>query len=263
MEQDANQVFLCTTCYSSLTKCEWHSKLSVFNNLELDKTPPELAALNDMECVFIQKAKCFQVIYRLGMVGSKLPTSDHLRVQKGVIVHYPLPISETLRILPDASSMPNDANIFILLYGVPTKNRIVWQSLINVDKVKAAFEWLRRNNPEYSSVSADWIPLQFDSLDDSKLENSTVEACQQLVNRAMIRRLDDEEQQNIVESYSVQPLIDLNPPGGDLDLYQMERVVADHINSREVKLDLWCFPHLFPFGCGGEGDIAMAAFVTF
>ena len=46
-----------------------------------------------------------------------------------------------------------DPELYIVVNGKPTKNEIVWRSLVNIDNIKAAVEKLRQINWLYKDVA--------------------------------------------------------------------------------------------------------------
>src|SRR4051794_200695 len=72
-KMNEKEIYVCNTCFPALTGGQKHSSVSVFNRLEVQETPPELACLNDFERQLTQKAKCFQTVISLGTVGSRMP----------------------------------------------------------------------------------------------------------------------------------------------------------------------------------------------
>ena len=54
----------------------------------------------------------------------------------------PLPLDKTLQTIEDVENITTvrlpDPELYILISGKPSKNKVLWQSLMNVDQVKAA-----------------------------------------------------------------------------------------------------------------------------
>lgn len=42
--------------------------------------------------------------------------------------------------------------LYILVCGIPSKSKTIWQELVDVKKVFAALSWLKRNNPFYREI---------------------------------------------------------------------------------------------------------------
>ena len=63
----------------------------VLNGLYTEPIPEELSNLNALESQFIQCAKCFQTVIRLGTYTGKIPIYNRIKVIKGTIFFLPLP----------------------------------------------------------------------------------------------------------------------------------------------------------------------------
>lgn len=149
---DLDKVFVCRFCKSSLHKGKVQPSRCVLNNLEVKKVPSNLKPLNDVEKMLVSRAKCFQTIFRLGSVGSKLPQSDKVRCQKGQVVSFPLPMCETLRTVNRSFlEFPKD-DLHIVVNGKPTRNGVIWQSVVDFAKLIVWIHFLCRNNPLYKDV---------------------------------------------------------------------------------------------------------------
>jgi len=59
--------------------------------------------------------------------------------------------------------------LFILVRGIPTKSKIIWEEMVNVKKVFDALTWLKNNNPFYSEII---LPDTHDELYFEKLNNN-------------------------------------------------------------------------------------------
>ena len=68
----------------------------------------------------------------------------------------PLPVGKTLETLHSiedgqTQSLP-DPELYIILNGKPTKNKVVWQKLVDVNRVKKAFHKLKEINWLYKAT---------------------------------------------------------------------------------------------------------------
>jgi len=134
----------------------------VLNGLHTEPIPEELANLNTLESQFIQHAKCFQTIVRLGTYTGKAPIYNSLKAVKGTIFFLPLPLQNTLDRLDEAGfkaefSSDNtyvlpDPELYITVDSQPNKYKVVWQGLVDGDNVKRAVEKLKDTNWLYSNV---------------------------------------------------------------------------------------------------------------
>ena len=144
--------FICREqCYKQLFQLEKVPIYSSLNNTKLEFPPDELANLNLYEKLLIQKAKCFQTIIKL-KTHRKFTGAQNAPALSGLAVHLPITFNETHQFLDDNVSVPElpsaDA-LSIVIDGLPTKNGNIWRSLVNLDKVYIALNWLKLNNIHY------------------------------------------------------------------------------------------------------------------
>ena len=127
--------------------------------------------MNTLESQFIQRAKCFQTILRLGTYTGKVPIYNSLKAVKGNVFFLPLPLQNTLdrldevgfgsgRLHDNSTTLP-DPELYIIVDSRPTKDKVVWEGLVNIDRVKEAVDKLREINWLYSTVDVD-------NIDDTK-----------------------------------------------------------------------------------------------
>ena len=143
------KLFLCRYCLNALDQENIPSRCAL-NGLEVDDIPSTLQSLNMFETMLLQKSKSFQTVVRLGPVKHRLPHSEMLKALKGRVVYLPLPLQPHNEMLP--KGLPQDHQLHILVNGTPTKNKIVWQDIVRIDKLKAAMETLIAINPLYKDL---------------------------------------------------------------------------------------------------------------
>ncbi len=101
-----------------------------------------LTALNNMhseifERSLIQLGKCFQTIIKLKPL-KYYPKSypDFVPAMKGIAIHLPLPCEDTHDHVRD--TLPNADKLNVLIHSIPTKEKKIWRSLMNMKKVLKA-----------------------------------------------------------------------------------------------------------------------------
>lgn len=126
----------------------------IWNNLLTNHVPEVISSLNTFEKILIQRAKAFQTVLKMGTVmNKKLPQRQMMQKVKGRTFHLPLPLQETFDKLCDKTDPINmNHELFILVRGVPTKSKIIWEEIDDVKKVFDALTWLKNNNPLYSHI---------------------------------------------------------------------------------------------------------------
>ena len=87
---------------------------------------------------------------RLGTYSGKVPAYNALQACKGCMFFLPLPLNHTLDTLsevqPDGVVALPDPQLSIIVNGVPTKNKIEWQTLVDVNAMKQAMQKLKQIN---------------------------------------------------------------------------------------------------------------------
>ena len=141
---------ICNSCRISLNKGEVPAN-SMMNNMYTGETPEVLKVLNPIELMFVSISKCFQTVIKPGPISSKLPKSERLSAIKGNMIHLPLSTSNTAKTLC-ATERLFDVEDLVLVYGKPTVDKIVWNHIVDRNKVLAALTWLCENNPNYKDI---------------------------------------------------------------------------------------------------------------
>ena len=148
-------LYVCQYCRVRLNANQLPNRC-ILNGLITEPIPDELSKLNILETQLIQKAKAFQTIIRLGTRTGKVPIYSATKAIKGTSFFLPMPFDKTQELL-DSINMPQDLasqvysilpdpHVFILLDGKPTKDKVVWQSMVDVDNVKEAMQKLKKTN---------------------------------------------------------------------------------------------------------------------
>ena len=147
---------ICKSCRMVLNKGEIPSN-SVLNNMFTGETPEVLKVLNPIELMFVSRTKCFQTIVKPGPISSKLPHGDRLNALKGNLIHLPLSTATTTKRLYESKNKSAtesllDVEDLVQLYGQPTKDKKIWNHIVDRKKVHAALTWLHENNPNYKDI---------------------------------------------------------------------------------------------------------------
>ena len=135
-------LYICQYCRPFLNKNTIPARC-VLNGLVTEPTPQELKSLNALCKQLIQRAKAFQIIVRLGTYSGKVPAYNALQACRGCMFFLPLPLNKTWDTLSEVElgrtdllvALP-DPQLYIIVNGVPIKDKIVWQTLVDVNAVK-------------------------------------------------------------------------------------------------------------------------------
>ncbi len=86
---------------------------------------------------FVQRVKCYQTIVSLGTYTAKVPVYNSLKACKGTMFFLPLPLNKTLETLDQVEASSDalpDPELHIIVNGRPTKSKVVWRSLVDVNR---------------------------------------------------------------------------------------------------------------------------------
>ena len=246
---DANDevLYMCNYCKPIIRK-EKLPPRCVLNGLQTVPIPPELDKLDSLSRQLIQFAKCYQTVVRLGTYTAKVPIYNSLKACKGTMFFLPLPITKTLDTLNKVqysnqaitSVLPNP-ELYIILNGKPTKQKIVWRSLVNVKDVKAAVEKLKEINFLYSTV------------DHQSVDDATKDIIE-IVNNTTSQMLEKTTESEIAsfQAYAIRNLDNKLSTESDTEQYKVLNVKEFPLDNRLKFLDVMCFPVLFPKGTFGK-----------
>lgn len=138
--------YICHSCLQKIRANQLPAPC-VLNDLHVSTVPPQIAELNDYEKILIQRAKSFQVVMQMNPVASKhLPNRHMVKKLKGRTFHFPLPLEETLKKLPRPEYPITIPEMYIMVRGMPTKSKIVWEDIVDVNKVYKALQYLKGVN---------------------------------------------------------------------------------------------------------------------
>ena len=236
-------LYMCNYC-KPLIKRDRLPPRCVLNGLQTVPVPPELVALDPLSRQLIQRAKCYQTIIRLGTYTAKVPIYNSLKACKGTVFFLPLPLNKTLETLDQVGqcggALPNP-ELYIIVNGRPTKSKVVWRSLVDVNCVKKAISTLKLCNWLYRDVKNESI-------------DETTKHIIEVSNTATTRMLEKATKDDVAsfQAYTIRNLDNKLSPTSDIEQYKLLSVREDPIDNRQQYLDIMCFPVLFPTGKFGK-----------
>ncbi len=100
--------------------------------------------------------------------------------------------------------MPSADKLNILIDSIPTKEKKIWRSLVNMKKVLKAFKYLKIINPYYSSIKIiDSCELQIDEI----VNNDSDSDSDMEINNSMLEHQPSSYYTNIIQQqYTVQQI---------------------------------------------------------
>lgn len=244
--------YICNYCKNSLDSGKIPIRC-VLNGLEVDPLPHVMKSMNVFESILIQKAKCFQTVVRLGSVRHRLPPSAMLKGVKGRVVYLPLPLQPNSDMIPTGLA-PNH-ELHVLVNGVPTKSNIIWQSVVDVTKLKSVLQTLKEINPLYQDLAMTSTDL------DTYVSSNDSSLTLQPGPTALLQKLTPIEASNVFHHYSIHP-IHADQPSKQLETFQLKQCVDKPLSNFDKNLDLMCFPDLYPMGRNGKHESTRFARIT-
>ena len=243
--------YICKYCLNYFRQAKFPPRC-ILNGLQFGDIPEEISILNAYEKILIQRAKCFQTVTRMGTVAKRqMPASHKIQKVTGTTFHLPLPIEETLKRLPEPQqALPNHGELFILMRSIPSKSNVIWQDLVDVNKVYNALLKLKEINPLYALIQLPGTAeeLEIGSLIDAGSYGEPLATSGQ----AMVEEIAEHEEQSYYEQYTINPLHAPRESKKATALYQMLKINEAPLDSRMKNLDMLCFPDLYPHGIGGQ-----------
>ena len=251
--------YICRTCHAKLLKDQQPCQ-AVVNNIFVDETPTELAALEKLEQILVAQRIVFEKIVII-------PKGQQRKI-KGAICNVPVECSQTCNVLP----RPPDRSGIILL---KLKRKLQFRGHVYFQAVRpqfviSALNWLVANNPLYRNIEiqCDNISPELTNLNCPVTDQENVdEHLQTNINRELLNE-DAEEQDDPLNEHrsaatetclqSILPNYPVN-----LDNRNCDNSTGKHPVS--LMTDKLCeelsFPVLFPkgrFGYTVERDIKLS-----
>ena len=162
---------ICNYCFRKMDKGEL-PRTSLRNNMDIGTVPKVIADLNQFEVLFIKLASHFATYVKLGTTLGSRRNNEKMQAIKGFTVSIPVPVQNNISELGDGRpGKLIDPQNYIMLHQQPTKNKVVWKNLVDVNMIFAALEWLIVNNPLYSNIRLPDSPEDILRQFDDDLEN--------------------------------------------------------------------------------------------
>uniref|UniRef100_A0A1X7VPS9 DUF6570 domain-containing protein n=1 Tax=Amphimedon queenslandica TaxID=400682 RepID=A0A1X7VPS9_AMPQE len=145
-------MYICNHCKPTIRKDEVPA-FCVLNRLKCEPLSKEFENLDSLSCQLIRRAKCFQIIVRVGTHTLNVPANNSSKALEGTMFYLPFPLEKTMETLNevviDSNHMPYP-ELCIIIKGQRTKSNIVWRSLVDGNKIKALrklkdINWVYRN----------------------------------------------------------------------------------------------------------------------
>ena len=151
----------------------------------------------------------------------------------------------------------------MLYYEAFQLRKIIWQDLVNVNKVYNALCKLKEINPLYAQINLPKSASDFtlcDKITECVIPASTADNGdepgndEELEREPMVREIPESEEEDLYHDYTIHALHAPRENEKASHLYQLLRINESPLDMGCKQLDLLCFPDLYPHGCGGQHD---------
>ena len=192
-----------------------------------------------------------QVLPNSGAIGYLHRKSSQLQSCEGCDrnnVFLPLPLQNTLDRLDEAGfraqfspddimSILPDPELYIIVDGRPTKDKVVWQGIADVNNVRHAVEKSRDTN---------WLYRTLDESSVDEAAKKTIEVVSSVSNPILERASEDDV--HALQAYTIQKMDQYMPTGRNIEHYKLLNVHEQPLDNRQKYLDVSYFPTLFLTG---------------
>ena len=136
-DEGDDPVYLCNYCRPKVENGIMPGRC-VLNGLESPPIPKELKALDLFTVKFLQLAK-------LSMYTNKVPSYNALKACIGNMFILPLPLEKTIKTLSESEPELPNPELYVIVDGAPTKEKVIWRSFIDINKIKATLYKLKES----------------------------------------------------------------------------------------------------------------------
>ena len=155
-------------------------------------------------------------------------------------------MQETLKRLPTPDQpMPDQGELYILLRSIPTAKNVVWQDLVDINRIYKALFKLKDINPLYAEIqlSADVSKLELnmaasehvsaetDTDEDKDDEDRPGDNSDEDERDPMVRKVGKDEEAELYKHYTIQTLHAPRQNEKATELYQMLRITEPTIDG--------------------------------
>ena len=229
---DENNAPHCVKYTETVTELDGHPRICFSND---SKCCSKLRRLRSASVHYPNLRRLLKHFYKARKSHRTIDSIDTCLASGDVIELMKLRISEN-----DEDQL-RGTELYIIVNGQPTKSNTVWQTLVDVNRIKAALLKLKEINWLYRNV------------DDDTIDASSKEVIEVLSNTTckMLEKATEADVQGL-QAFTIRKLDTKIVKDSDISQYKLLNVREQAIDDRQSHLDLMCFPNLFPTGRFGE-----------
>ena len=274
---EKNLFFICAYCLGKFKK-GLLPPICYLNYMEIEKSLEAISCLTEWELMCIRRTHAFRTITSAQSVsGRKIPANQKHRKAKGIAIHLPIPIEETLKYIvntEDENIIQSNVIHLAVRSGIKKGKKIIWEDLVRIDKVYEALKVLKYDlkNPHYQKIKLpETLQLfrdqykeklekafniyEFETENDIDEENdgdAYIENDSDEDMSSMLNKISKEDLQDYTQ-YSITQINSKRSIEAASSLYKFADIKGVPIKPYETnELDVNCFPDLWPSGIGGE-----------
>ena len=168
-----------------------------------------------------------------------------------------------MRLPGPEEALPLSEELHILLRSIPTEKRVIWQNLVDINKVYSALSKLKEINLLYAQIN---LPKSVSDLNlCDKITECVITASSADIDdepaideepqrEPMVCEIPESKEQELYHDYTIHALHAPRENEKAVHFYQLLRINESPIDVRCKQLHSLCFPDLFPHGCGGQRE---------
>ena len=188
-------------------------------------------------CCMLFKRKSVSVVKFEHNLGTAVwPT-----LKKFLLCEDSAAVSKSFFMCQYCKSAISNPELYIIVNCKPTKDKVVWRSLIDVNDIKVALTKLKETN---------WL---YQNVDDTSVDEVSKQVIE-VVSKAssiMLEKATDDDVAGF-QYYTIRNLDNKLSIQSDIEQYKLLSIKEDPLDNRQKHLDVMCFPVLFPDGNFGK-----------
>ena len=188
--------------------------------------------------------KCCVKLLKIGHGMRKYPwLCNSLKACHGAMFFLPLPFEKTVQTLEEVGSSSSNVGLpppelYIIVNGKPSKQKVMWRSLVDINAIKAAIQKLKEVN---------WLYKAVDEYSFDEVEKKVIEVVDSTTSSMLVKATRED-----ISGYTIRTLNEKLSTSSDIEQFRLMNVTEKPLDNRQKYLDVMCFPVLYPSGRFGE-----------
>ena len=145
----------------------------------------------------------------------------------------PLPFNKNLETIQEVGcsnvQLP-DPELYILINGTPTKDKVIWRTLVDVNSIKLAVQKLKEIN---------WLYKDVNNASIDEAPKKVIEVASDTTS-TMLEKASDKDIAGF-QAYTIRNLDNRLSTKPDIEQYKLLSVKENALDNRQQHLDVMCF----------------------